>query len=76
MPAENLRDAIREAAHALGGEFTTTQLHDWIEVRYPLRWKDVSSHVRDLAVPRLPSSSFRDEDCFLRWVARGRYRLR
>jgi hypothetical protein len=76
MPASSVREAIHEAMVALGGEATAGIVHDWIERQYPGRWRDISTPMRDLAFPRLPSSQYPDAACFLDRVGHGRYRLR
>jgi hypothetical protein len=69
-------DAIREAMDALGGEADVSVVKDWIEVRYPGRWADVTTAVADLTYPGNASSTYSMDQRFLERVSRGRYRLR
>ena len=75
MPANNVREAIHEAMVALGGQAAAGQVHDWVEEHYPGRWRDISTPMRDLAFPRLPSSQYADADCFLERIGHGLYRM-
>jgi hypothetical protein len=69
-------DAIREAMLALGGEVSIRQVKDWIDTRYPGRWKDISTAIADLTYPGNQSSTYSMGQRFLVRTARGRYRLR
>jgi hypothetical protein len=69
-------DAIRQALDALGGEADAHDVKDWIEVRYPGQWVDVTVEMADRTYPGNASSSYRHEQRFLERVSRGRYRLR
>jgi hypothetical protein len=75
MSANTIDEAIYQAMVALGGVATTAQVHDWIERNYPGRWRDISTPMRNLAIPRLPSSSYAPGDLFLEKIGHGRYRL-
>jgi hypothetical protein len=75
MPASTVSEAIHQAMVALGGVATTAPVHDWIERNYPGRWIDISTPMRDLATPRLPSSSYAPGDLFLEKIGHGQYQL-
>ena len=70
-----LRDAIHDAMVALGGQATTAQVGAWINQRYPGRWSDIPTAMRDLVTPRPSSSQYGAHRGFLVRVARGVYRL-
>jgi len=76
MPANTVVEAIDEAVTDLGGVVTPSAVHDWIEQHYPGRWRDISTPMRDLAFPRIPSSQYPDSMCFLERVGHGQYRRR
>lgn len=74
--ASTVAEAIREALQTMGGEGSVSQVKAWIELRYPGRWKDVSTPMADLTFPGNPSSGYGPEQRFLERVGAGRYRLR
>ncbi len=69
-------EAIWQAMTALGGERSIQEVADWIEVRYPSRWKDVGTPMADLTFPGNNSSSYSQERRFLERTGSGRYRIR
>lgn len=74
--AEVEAEAIWQAMTALGGERSIQEVTDWIESRYPLRWKDVGTPMADLTFPGNNSSSYPLERRFLERTGPGRYRIR
>ncbi|MCU0649382.1 MAG: hypothetical protein MUF00_15400 [Gemmatimonadaceae bacterium] len=76
MTAQHQAEAIWEAMTALGGERTIAEVTDWIEARYPGRWKSAGTPMADLTYPGSASSQCAlDERCLDR-TDRGTYRIR
>ena len=70
-----LRQAIHAAMVDLGGQASTEQVTAWINQRYPGRWRDVPTAMRDLIAPRPSSSQYGTNRGFLSRVSRGVYRI-
>ena len=70
-----LWQAIHAAMVAYGGQASTAQVTAWISQRYPGRWRDIPTAMRDLVTPRPASSQYARGRGFLVRVARGVYRI-
>jgi hypothetical protein len=66
-----LREAIRDAMIALGGQASVGQVAAWISHRHAGRWRDIATAMADLVAPRSRSSQYGVQRGFLVRVARG-----
>jgi hypothetical protein len=77
MPSsETLDQAILLAMRSLSGERQISEVREWIEARYPGRWRDVKTAMADLTFPGSRSSRHPAHARFLTRVSKGVYRLR
>jgi hypothetical protein len=73
--ASNLKEAIIEALTSMGGSGSTSEISNYINSRYPNKWKDISTVMADLC-PESTTSTYKKTDRVLERIGRGRYRLR
>ncbi len=68
------RDAIIECfqAHAT---LTVADVQNWIEKRYPGRWKAIDTALADLATNGNETSTYAERDKCLKRTERGTYRM-
>lgn len=76
QPQLALDEAILAAMKSLGGDQSIARVTDWIEERYPNRWKDIGTTMADLTHPPNNSTRFTPDRHFLKRVGHGVYRLR
>jgi 5-methylcytosine-specific restriction protein A len=69
-------DAILPALEALGGEASIADVEQWIADNLTQSWKDIGTHMADLADPASPSTQYPAERRFLLKLGNGRYRIR
>jgi hypothetical protein len=75
--ASNLKEAIIEALTSMGGSGSISEVSNYINSRYPNKWKDISisTAMADLC-PESTTSTYKKADRVLERIGRGKYRLR
>jgi hypothetical protein len=75
--ASNLKEAIIEALTSMSGSGSTSEVSNYINSRYPNKWKDISisTAMADLC-PESTTSTYKKADRVLERIGRGKYRLR
>ena len=75
--ASNLKEAVVEALTSMGGSGSTSEVSNYINSRYPKKWKDISisTAMADLC-PESTTSTYKKTDRVLERIGRGKYRLR
>ncbi|WP_409274955.1 hypothetical protein V1499_07105 [Neobacillus sp. SCS-31] len=72
-------EAIIEALQALGGEATISEVNDWVNRKYPNRWKDTGTCLTDMVSEEKGGNGSSTVPSYFRVlerVERGRYKLR
>ena len=76
VKGRTVKQMIREAITALGGEASIQEVAGYIREKHGLvRISSISTDMSDLAINGPPSSLYPMEERFLERVSRGRYRL-
>ena len=73
--ASSLKNAIVEALNSLGGSGSISEVRNYINSKYPGKWKDVGTTMADLCLEST-SSLYPKKDRVLERIGRGKYRLR
>lgn len=73
--ASNLKEAILEALGSLGGSGSISEVSNYINSKYPNRWKAIGTTMADLC-PKSTSSLIPQKERVLERIGRGKYRLR